>query len=356
MMEIEPPPTTIQRWKWNMRPYRRALGLGGRRRAGVLMYHRVADEISDPWGLCVTPDHFAQHMELLARHNAQIDLADLHGRKGYAPFGRRIAVTFDDGYLDNFIQAVPILERYGIPATIFVVAGALGRSEFWWDALDRAILGEGALPGELTIEIGGEMHSFDLAGLASEPPGDTRWNAGYNPPETQRQAFFIALWQAISAVAPAEQERAVTHILEWAGKPVAPPPNRGTASIDDVAKLKDHPLVTIGSHTMNHVSLPDLSPEEQKEEVESGHRALEEMIGAKIDRFSYPFGRYTQPARDCAEALGATLACTSHDGAVTPKSDLMAIPRLQVEDMDGDAFGEWLFRQYGLMEPRGWNP
>ncbi len=123
MMEIEPPPTTIQRWKWNMRPYRRALGLGGRRRAGVLMYHRVADEISDPWGLCVTPDHFAQHMELLARHNAQIDLADLHGRKGYAPFGRRIAVTFDDGYLDNFTQAVPILERYGIPATIFVVAG-----------------------------------------------------------------------------------------------------------------------------------------------------------------------------------------------------------------------------------------
>lgn len=336
------------------RPLRRALGLGGRPRAGVLMYHRVAQEISDPWGLCVTPENFAQQMEVIARAHAHIDLAALQGEGGYAPFGRRLAVTFDDGYLDNATNALPLLERFEIPATIFIVTGAIGRDrEFWWDALDRAVLGHGELPESLSISIGGTVHEFDLVDAAPQPSGDTDWQATFDPPRTRRQSLFLDLWKAIAVVSPPEQDEAVDRLLAWAGKPVPPPAGRGTAPVEVIERLSRHPLITIGSHTMNHVSLPDIPPAEQHREVESGHRGLEEIVGGRIDRFSYPFGRFTKPARACAEAMGVALACTSQDGAVTAQTDPLALPRLQVADIDGDGFGKWLFRQYGLMEPGG---
>ncbi|HET9531812.1 MAG TPA: polysaccharide deacetylase family protein, partial [Blastocatellia bacterium] len=109
------------------------------RRAVILMYHRVAEVRSDPWSLCVTPQHFAEHMEILRRHARPISLRELTGalREGSVP-RRSVVVTFDDGYLDNLKNARPLLERYDIPATFFIATGYLGgEREFWWDELER---------------------------------------------------------------------------------------------------------------------------------------------------------------------------------------------------------------------------
>lgn len=99
----------------------------------ILGYHRVADLQSDPHGLAVSVEHFAQQLEVLQRLAQPLPLAQLvaHLKAGTLP-PRAVALTFDDGYADVLYQALPLLERYEIPATLFVVTGCLGEP-FWWE-------------------------------------------------------------------------------------------------------------------------------------------------------------------------------------------------------------------------------
>src|SRR5438874_1513544 len=104
-------------------------------RAIILMYHSVAKVDSDPWALRVMPGHFAEHLEVLQKYGHPIrlqQLAQAH-RKGNIP-DRSLVITFDDGYADNLHNAKPLLERYDIPATVFLTTGLIGCDhEFWWD-------------------------------------------------------------------------------------------------------------------------------------------------------------------------------------------------------------------------------
>src|SRR5262245_49981502 len=91
-----------------------------RDRVLVLLYHRVAELPSDPQMLAVAPDRFAQHLAIVQRQAQALRLEQLvRGvRKGHVPH-RGIVITFDDGYADNLDNAAPLLEQYGIPATVF---------------------------------------------------------------------------------------------------------------------------------------------------------------------------------------------------------------------------------------------
>ncbi|MBX3179278.1 MAG: polysaccharide deacetylase family protein [Candidatus Hydrogenedentes bacterium] len=97
--------------------------------ARILTYHSIGYRAHE---MNVTPEAFADQMAWLASHTNVIPLAEA------ATGGGGVALTFDDGYQDNFIHALPILERYGFPATIFVVSGCLGA----------------ALPGDLDSQTG----------------------------------------------------------------------------------------------------------------------------------------------------------------------------------------------------------
>ena len=114
----------------------------------ILLYHRVADAGSDPWSLCVTPRHFAEHLEVLRKYSDPMRLQHLaQGLYRRQRAGRPVAITFDDGYADNLQNAKPLLERYDIPATVFVTTGYIGSErEFWWDELERLLLQPGTVP------------------------------------------------------------------------------------------------------------------------------------------------------------------------------------------------------------------
>ena len=75
-----------------------------------------------------------------------------------------MAVTFDDGYLDNILNAKPILEKFEIPATVFVCAGMIGRDgELWWDQLERALLLTKKLPNWLELDVNGQHFEWSSA-------------------------------------------------------------------------------------------------------------------------------------------------------------------------------------------------
>src|SRR5262249_7442049 len=136
-------------------------------RALILVYHRVADLPSDPFQLAVSPKHLAEHMAILHRHYRPMALRQLVSflrgdRSPARPRGltklaatlsgphfpcRTVVVTFDDGYQDNLVNAKPLMERWEVPGTVFVATGYVGKGrEFWWDELERLVLGPGAFP------------------------------------------------------------------------------------------------------------------------------------------------------------------------------------------------------------------
>ena len=314
------------------------------------MYHRIADERCDPWALCVAPQRFDEQMSIVAKRRAARDLAAFAGDDAYTAQGEQLAVTFDDGYVDNVTAALPVLERHDIPATIFVIGHAIGRKrEFWWDALQRALLESGSLPKELVFPYGAGQSHYRLDAPVNDTPDRATWRADDDDPATPRQRLFLTLWAAIVVLDPAEQDAAVDHLLAWAGMPVLPPRGRLPATPEQFAALARHPLISIGSHTLDHVSLPDLSLQRKRDQIEGGHRAIEALVGRRVDRFSFPFGRLDGESRSIVRGLGVDVACTSAIRAATLSDDRRELPRLQVNDMEGEAFARWLADDHGLM-------
>jgi len=135
----------------------------------VLLYHRVDNILADPVMLAVRPETFEEHIKYINKFYRPISLSELVKRiKNKTLFGDEICVTFDDGYRDNLINALPILAKYGIPATIFVTTSNLGKqASFEWDMKynnkDRAsFLSEEeifALAQHPLIEIGAHTHN-----------------------------------------------------------------------------------------------------------------------------------------------------------------------------------------------------
>jgi peptidoglycan/xylan/chitin deacetylase (PgdA/CDA1 family)/folate-dependent phosphoribosylglycinamide formyltransferase PurN len=107
---------------------RPSLGWLNRQRIVILLYHRVSDELRD--SLTVGIEKFDAQMEWISRRHPVVSIADIiHGRVPRNTLRPVIAVTFDDGYLDNYENAVPILLRHQVPAGFFVSTGKIGRTE-----------------------------------------------------------------------------------------------------------------------------------------------------------------------------------------------------------------------------------
>ena len=129
----------------------------------ILMYHRVADDPIDHWGLAVSPCRFEEHLQVLRATRHSLPLTEFVRAlvAGTLP-PDAVALTFDDGYVDNLVAAKPRLAAADVPATVFVTTGYVDRSEaFWWDELARLILPEGG-PQSFELVIRGEPLRLDF--------------------------------------------------------------------------------------------------------------------------------------------------------------------------------------------------
>src|ERR1700759_463296 len=150
------------------------------RRGGpaILMYHRIATPEVDPWGLSVSPERFAEQVQALSMRRTILSMNAFVSRlqAGVLPHDA-VALTFDDGYLDNLLQAKPILEAAGVPATVFLTTGRIGTDEeFWGDELARMVLPRTKpLCARLTLETGGLEINLPPIDRKTEPR--VKWRA-----------------------------------------------------------------------------------------------------------------------------------------------------------------------------------
>ena len=104
------------------------------------MYHRIADSQADVWDIAVSPENLEEQLKFLKKKHSVILLKDLVKQVQNKWIKKNsVAITFDDGYADNFIIAKPLLEKYELPATFFIPSINIGQQkEFWRDELEQA--------------------------------------------------------------------------------------------------------------------------------------------------------------------------------------------------------------------------
>jgi peptidoglycan/xylan/chitin deacetylase (PgdA/CDA1 family) len=251
------------------------------------MYHRVATTASDPLELCVAPERFAEHLRLLQTVGEIVPLASLVAEPPRT--GLSVAITFDDGYADNALQAAPLIEEHDAHATVFVVAGAVGsRGPFWWDR---------------------------LAALVS------------------REEYW-PLWERLRHL-PAEQIGEELAALELDRAAAQVEPDARAMNEDELAALAAGP-VEIGAHTLTHPSLPSLREEERRREIAGSRAQLEELLGGPPDAFAYPYGDYDRATVRLVGQSGFRLACTIHENRLSRLSPRLQLPRYPVRDWPAD--------------------
>ncbi len=306
----------------------------------ILSYHRIADVELDPSGLSVSPARFKAHMAMLAERAVPSPLARL-ARGDTADARAAVTVTFDDGYVDNLSVARPILERFGVPATVFIPSGAVGRAGgYWWDTLETVVFGAASLPDSLDVEIGGRRLAARVRDDGGERDRSGRyrgWRVWRGPARTPRQRLYTRLWEALLVVPDPERRSALRELSSWAGT-VLPIATHSTLDARGIRELIEGGLIELGAHTVTHATLPELPPEAQRAEIVDGRGRLEELVGAPVAAFSYPYGAYTDETVGLVRDAGFECAVTTLPGAVTPGMDPHRLPRLSIGDWAPRAF------------------
>jgi peptidoglycan/xylan/chitin deacetylase (PgdA/CDA1 family) len=315
------------------------------------MYHRVTALSNDPYLLAVTPKHFAQQLEVIRRYGVPMRLGQLVEalQDGKVP-KRAVVVTFDDGYADNLYNAKPLLERYDIPATVFVTTGHLGHPhEFWWDELDRLLLQPGTLQDLPILNLNGQTWQSELGDTATYTTADYArhrdWHIEQQDDPTPRHRLFRSLYQRLHALTEADRQLLLGELRTSAGaEPIGRPTHR-TFSHDEVARLAEGDLVEIGAHGVTHAALAALSVGLQREEIRRSRAHLEEMLNRPVTSFAYPHGSYTSETLAVVRETGFSSACSSDTSVLRQGTDAFQLPRICVRDWDSETFARWL---------RGW--
>ena len=285
----------------------------------ILMYHRIATDGFDPWGLNVSPDNFGSHLRWLSESRTVLPLGEFVDRhkKRVLPTNA-VAITFDDGYASTFTTAAPLLEKADLPATIFISpACSDSGKEYWWDELERLVL-DANVPH---LELDGRRVK-----LGNRDASDVRWNAG-DLPKTPRQRAYRTLWTLIHGKHAEQVQSAMSELRRQAGVAADPRDSHRLASANEL--MGQHGM-EFGSHGLTHASLTGMARSDRRKEIHESRARLSDITGKAPAAFSYPFGDHDAEVEQLVEEAGFQCACVTGDAFVRPSSKIFALPRVAV--------------------------
>lgn len=276
----------------------------GRRPLTILVYHRVADpdepgaELLDPDLISCSPADFEWQMRCLVENHDVIPLsrvAEFVNGRADLP-ARPVAITFDDGFIDTYETAFPVLRRLGLPATVFVTTKyADTRESFWFAQVARLVMQApvGALliserRTSLRLPLGDSIESrrislrLALKSLKSLP--------------NQSRAALLEHWSAMLPAATKGIAQDASRSLDW-------------KQIRDLAEQG----IEIGSHSVSHPNLKLLDHKSQREELLMSRLQIERELGRPVTCVAYPIGTtdavddsVMRQAQDSGYRLGLT--------------------------------------------------
>jgi len=263
----------------------------------VLCYHNVIAErggagVGDP-GVHMGVQRFREQMRWLAATYEVVSLAEFVARLAAGKSLRRVAtITFDDAYTGVFMSALPVLPELGLPATVFIVAGAAERREpFWWDH-----------------------------------------------PGVQRLATTVRREQWLGALR-GDGEVILRHLGVAARTTL---PNEYLPADWDTLRAAARSGVALGVHSDTHRTLPHLTDAELQRELLASRDVIRLRTGVEAEFFAHPYGMWDARVRDSVRAAGYRAAFTLDYGLSVPDADRWALPRVNVPATIGPAaFQAW---------------
>jgi len=224
-----------------------------------------------------------------------------------------VSFTIDDGYVDNYTNALPIFEKYQVPFAVFVATDFIDkRAVLWWDSIEDLILSN-----EIVLTSDGKTYPCTTY--------QERW-------DTFRYLRERILELNQNRIEQELQQMFCNYEIDWQ-RPIK---EKGM-SWEQVRKLANHPLCTIGGHTISHPSLKKLSSSEAHYEIEEGRRKLEQVIGQPINFFAYPYGTPNEVGErelQIVSEQGFKLAFCAYGGGITAKMNTQpySLPRVYLHE------------------------
>lgn len=267
-----------------------------RRQFLILNYHRIGDPAETPYDsgtFSATADEFDRQIGSLKR---RFHMATLEEVLEKAPARTSVLITFDDGYLDNFTTAFPILRSHGVQGVFFLPTAFVGTGQIpWWDAI--AYILKHSRNRRVQLEYP-EPSGYDL-----------------NQPRVIEQVLGIAKRSEVRTdLLIADLERACDCPRPAAGA------ERCFLSWDEAREMKAAGMA-FGSHTHTHEILAKLSEDRQREELEVSREIMERELGKPIRTLAYPVGApstFSQSTMEAAERAGYVAAFSFYGGTNTP--------------------------------------
>lgn len=284
-----------------------SLWQAGRGRLCIVNYHRIL-EAHDPL-LGNEPDvaTFREHMKMLADCFNVLPLHKaMQALQQHTMPPRAVCITFDDGYRSTYELALPVLQEFNLPATVFVTSGYVGNQQNMWN--DRIV--------EAVRLVQGDTLDMRAAGASLYPLGSV----------AQRCAAVHELTQKAKYLPPAERMALIASLETITGTRTQP------LMLDSAMVRALHQAgVEIGAHTVTHPILTSLSDQEALSEMVDSKHALEAITGAPVRYFAYPNGKagldFDQRHVAMARQAGFDAAFTTAPGPVTVAQDWYMVPR-----------------------------
>ena len=246
----------------------------------ILLYHGVLpDDFKS--GLCnssgkhIKHQQFHDQMKWLSENCPIISMSEL--RQAYLGNTKipedAVAVNFDDGFLNNYQVAWPVLEEFQVQATIYLATGFIGTGQMIWsDRLETALIN--TVEPIITADLNGVRKQWRL-----DSPSD-------------RLAAFTSLKSACKAISNEEKDKLILSVEEQARlKPDHNGTLYGFMNWDHIRQMDASPLIEFGGHTVDHVSLGLVSIDEMQRQIDRSLNTISEELGRECRQFSYPEGQ-----------------------------------------------------------------
>lgn len=308
-------------------PVRHATNWVQRAGTTIFTFHRVLPrgaECFDP-ELRTSEDAFSDFLDWVEEDYKVVTLDEAAAGNGNLPPGKlpKCAITFDDGWLDNFTCAFPQLQRRGLPATIFLPTRYMGRDRKFWQ--------------ELLWLCTKELKSREDGCAAIEKVAR---RLPWFPP-TEGDLTSYRFLRRLLLTRPSTEAEEFTHRVAEASGLANAFPERSFVNWEEVKQMQAAGIL-FGSHTLNHTLLPNASPRVAEQEIEASREELKARIGYDVAGFAYPWGAVGPGSLGQIRKAGYRFAVTTKPGLVRCSSDRFLLPRVAVSDsvLDG---GEGIF-------------
>jgi len=268
----------------------------------IINYHRIGDPLRSRFNRGVfsaTVEQFDRQVAYLKRRFPIVAGEELEALGvSDKPLKRMyVAVTFDDGYLDNYTHAFDVLRHHGCSATFFLVPTYVGTNTVpWWDTI--AYLVRNSPHSSLTLGIPSPLTV---------------------PLEGDRQRAIFAVLHHYKRVDNTHQDEFLRHLKTVAGCEI-PAVDRRFLDWEEANEMQAAGMA-IGSHTFTHRILSQLSEEEQQQELKRSRSILEQKMRRPVLTLAYPVGSttaFTQSTERISSAAGYKLCFSFYGGINTP--------------------------------------